>query len=106
MDKETVLAILANYRVALEQYGVHAERVVLFGSFSHGTARQGSDIDVVIVSKDFERMDFWQRIDALAEAICDVREPIEAIGMTPDEWESGDSLITDFAKQGELVYAA
>ena len=106
MDKATVLEILGKYRVALEAYGIRSDRVILYGSFSHGNAREGSDIDVVIVSKDFEQKDFWQRVDVLAEAICDVRQPIEAIGMTPDEWSSGDSLIVEFAKQGELVYAA
>ena len=84
MDKAAVLTVLAAFRVALERYGVRAERVVLFGSFSHGNAREGSDIDVVIISKDFAPMDFWQRVEVLAEALCDVREPIEAIGMTPE----------------------
>ena len=106
MDKATVLTILDQYRRALENYGIRSNQIILYGSFSHGVAREGSDIDVVIISTDFEGKDFWQRVDVLAEALCDVRKPIEAIGMTPDEWKSADSLIVEFAKQGELVYAA
>ena len=32
-------------------YGNRLERIVLFGSFARGTAHEGSDIDVAVVSK-------------------------------------------------------
>ncbi|MBM3289983.1 MAG: nucleotidyltransferase domain-containing protein [Candidatus Hydrogenedentes bacterium] len=106
MDKETVLRIIERYRQALERKGIPVERIVLYGSFSRGNPHSGSDIDVVIVSPAFEGKPLWTRITMLADALCDVFEPIEAVGKTPQEWESGDSLIVEFAKQGEVVFAA
>ena len=47
---------------------------------------------------------YWERIDILSEAIYDIFEPIEATAFTPEEWQSRESLITDFAKNGEVIY--
>jgi len=32
--------------------------------------------------------------------------PLEAVAMTPDEWERGDSFISDFARNGEVLFDA
>jgi hypothetical protein len=42
----------------------------------------------------------------LSEAIYDLSAPLEAVAMTPDEWNRGESLIIDFAKNGEVLYPA
>ncbi len=104
MDKSTVLRIVSDYGKALEAEGVKAQKIILFGSYSTNTQHEGSDIDIVVISGDFAGRDYWERIDVLAAAIVKVFEPIEAIAMTPQEWESGDSLIVDFARNGEVVY--
>ncbi len=38
-----------------------------------------------------------------------LQEPVatvEAVAMTPEEWERGDSFVVDFARNGEVLYAA
>jgi len=32
--------------------------------------------------------------------------PIEAVALTQDEWENADSFAADFARNGEVVFAA
>jgi len=56
-----------------------------------------------IISKDFSGKGFWDRIHILAKALRIVFEPIEATAMTPEEYESGDSMIALFAREGEVV---
>ena len=63
----------------------------------------GSDIDLAVISQSFEDMGYWERIDTLSAAVYEVFEPIEAIALTPEEWENSDSLIADFARTGEAV---
>lgn len=104
MDKGTVLRIIADFAKALESEGVRRQKIVLFGSHSTGTQREDSDIDLVVVSEDFAGKGYWERIEILSAAICTVFQPIEAIAMTPQEWQSGDSLIADYARNGEVVY--
>ena len=104
MDKEAVLRIISDFGKALEAQKVKPQRIVLFGSYSTGTQREGSDIDLVVISDDFAGKDYWERIDILSAAIFTVFAPIEATAMTPQEWESGESRIVDFARNGEVVY--
>lgn len=104
MDKKTVLGIVGDFRVALEHFGVRPQKLILYGSFATGRQREDSDIDLVVISEDFQQKNYWERIDLLSAAIYKVFQPIEAVAMTPQEWESGDSFITDYAKNGEVVY--
>ena len=69
MDKNTVLEILRSFRKALESKGVRVERIILFGSYATGTAREGSDIDVVVVSEHFAGKTFWERVRVVSDAI-------------------------------------
>jgi predicted nucleotidyltransferase len=103
MDKNDVIRIVHRYRATLEDLGIKVEKMILFGSYATGTYHEGSDIDLVVISQDFADKDFWQRIKVLARALRIVFEPIEATAMTPEEFESGDSMIALFAKEGGEV---
>jgi predicted nucleotidyltransferase len=106
MDKATVLIVVDRFRVALERRGVRVQRIVLFGSQAAGNASAHSDIDLVVISPDFADRNLWARIQMLSEAICDVWSPIEAVGKTQREWDEEDSPVTQFARQGVVVYQA
>jgi len=104
VDKGAVLRIISDFAKALGAEGVRPQKIVLFGSHSTGTPREDSDIDLVVISEDFAGKGYWERIEILSAAIATVFQPIEAIAMTPHEWQSGDSLIADYARNGEVVY--
>ena len=104
MDKAAVMKVISDFGRALEAENIKPQKIILFGSFSAETQRQDSDIDLVVISEDFTGKDYWERIDILSAAIYTVFEPIEAVAMTPAEWQSGDSLIADYARNGEVVY--
>jgi len=104
MDKKTVLEIISNFRKAIESKGIKTNKLILFGSYATGKYREDSDIDVVVISQDFNDKDYWERIDILSSAIYQVFQPIEAVAMTPEEWERGKSMLVDYAKGGEVIY--
>jgi len=104
MDKKTVLAIISDFRKILEAAGVRPQKLILFGSFANGDYHQDSDIDIAVVSEDFEGKSYWERIDLLSDAIYKIFKPIEAVAMTPKEWQQSDSLIANYARGGEVVY--
>lgn len=104
MDKSAVLKIVSDFGRALESQGIRPHKIILFGSHSTGTQREDSDIDLVVISADFMGKGYWERINILSAAISIVFQPIEAVAMTPEEWQSGDSLIADYARNGEVVY--
>jgi stress-induced morphogen len=103
MGKKDVLEILRKFRKALEERKVHVERMILFGSWAKGTQQEGSDIDVVVVSRDFQGKDQWNRIKMIGGAVYKVFAPIQAATVTPEEWDSKAMTICELAKDGEVV---
>ena len=104
LDKTAALEVLSRFREAIEAQHVIVDKVILFGSYATGANREGSDIDVGVISKDFAGKDYWERADILSQAIYEVFEPIEAVALTPDEWEKKESAVVDYAATGEVVY--
>lgn len=103
MDQKNIEQTIEQFRQALEAAGIQVEQLILFGSQADGTARESSDIDLIVISSSFASKGYWERIDILSEAIYEVFAPIEATAFTPEEWQSGQSLMVDYAKEGVLV---
>ena len=60
MDKKKSVSIIKEFINKLEQdYDV--KKVIFFGSRAIGKTRKNSDIDLIIVSDDFENMSFFDR---------------------------------------------
>jgi len=106
MDKKAALTVIAKFQKALEAKGIIVNKLILYGSFAIGQFKEGSDIDIVVIANDFADKTYWERINILSDAIYEVFAPLEVVGITPDEWERGDSFIVDYARNGEVVYAA
>lgn len=77
--------IIEKFKKELEKYNIHPERIILYGSYAKGNAREDSDIDLVVISSDFENMNLRERLEILGLAAGNVFEPIEALGYTPQE---------------------
>ncbi|HUT04480.1 MAG TPA: nucleotidyltransferase domain-containing protein [bacterium] len=87
MDKrihETVL----RFRAGLNKTGIRNSRIILYGSYSAGTAQEYSDIDLIVISDHFEGMDLWDRQCILGDSTAGMFEPIEALGYTYAEYEA------------------
>jgi len=106
MDKESVLKIIEQFHHEIKSRGIKPLKLILYGSHATNTERDDSDIDIVVISDDFAGLDYWERVDILTEAIYELFAPIEAVAMTQEEWDRGDSFITDFASNGEVLFAA
>ncbi len=73
------------YKQALKAMGINVERVILYGSNALGNQRKDSDIDLIIISKDFQKMNLRERLEILGIAAVRIMEPVEAKGYTPEE---------------------
>ena len=69
--------------------GVTAERILVFGSYARGEIREGSDIDLIVVSSDWAGMGRRERLEILGIAAARLLEPIQAQAFTPTEISSG-----------------
>jgi predicted nucleotidyltransferase len=110
MVKSTVIEALAFMRECLEEEGLRVAKIILFGSYAREKATEESDIDVAIVSDDFRNKDIFERAKLTQDPeILTIRKymiPLDIITLTTEEYESGSSLISLYAQDGEVVYAA
>lgn len=83
-----VKEIVEEYKDVLNSLGIKVERVILYGSFANGRPREDSDIDLVVISNDFRKLNLRERTEVLGIAAVRIMQPIEARGYTPEEIES------------------
>lgn len=78
-------AIIQDFLTAIMSQGIKIDKYYFFGSHARGEAAENSDIDLIVVSRDFADMPDWQRWEILGKATAKVMEPIEALALTPEE---------------------
>ncbi|OGQ04465.1 MAG: hypothetical protein A2W61_03595 [Deltaproteobacteria bacterium RIFCSPLOWO2_01_44_7] len=101
--------IVNRFVVELGKKGIQPERILLYGSHASGIADEWSDIDLVVISKDFEKIPSLERLTLLSRAAWPVQASIEALGYTPQEiTERGkDSIIwEEIQKNYKVLYKA
>ena len=70
----------------LEKHDIEVDAMYLFGSHARGEQKQGSDIDVLVVSRSFAGKSFWTRCSLLGEMLGDLPLPIQVYPVTFDEF--------------------
>jgi predicted nucleotidyltransferase len=97
--------IIKRYSQQLEELGIKPEGMILYGSFAKGTAEEGSDIDLLIVSENFQGMNIRQRSELLGMAAARILSPIQAQGLTPQEVTENeeDSFLVEILQSGIVL---
>jgi predicted nucleotidyltransferase len=72
----------------LKQLGITPERIIVFGSQAQGRANEYSDIDVVVISEDFAKLNLRERLEILGIAAARIMESVQALGYTAEEFEA------------------
>lgn len=104
MDKTRINQIIQFLIDELRLSGIKIHAVVLFGSCSTGLATDQSDIDIVIVSQNFNDIEFSHRFHILGKHIVKTVQhfhvPVDVIPLTPDEYENEKSIRIEFIRSG------
>ena len=91
---------------------IKVKGVFLFGSYVRGEAGKHSDVDIIIISPDFEKMSFIKRLELLS---CLRRSkitrsiPMDILGYTPEEFNEIDKesiVMKEAKKEGKMIYKA
>lgn len=96
--------LLKRFIKALEQH-IRVEQVILFGSYGRGNPRDYSDIDVAIVSPDFEggTEKDCLLLDRIARQIHPLLEAIPYKSEDFKNFESGD-FIDEILSTGRMIF--
>jgi len=84
------------------------ERIILFGSGATGLMTHDSDLDLLVIERDFKS----QRDEStrLRKALGDLGIPVDVFAMTPERFEETKGVIGGLAypanKYGKVIYEA
>ena len=97
-----ITALTRRYVAALEARGIPVERVILFGSYASGRAHAWSDIDLAVISPQFETMSLLERYEQLGLANRDLQAPVQVIGFAPSQVATcePESFLADILSTG------
>lgn len=99
--KQIVLAAIA-------AVGIPVERILLFGSQGRGDARKGSDIDIMLITREpLANVDRMRLTKAVRTALAKLLLPADVIVLSRDEVESRrtvpGSIVRNALREGIAV---
>lgn len=107
MAEERIKPAVELIRDFLKERNIKVNRIVVFGSQVKGSFRVDSDIDLAIVSPDFEGKDIFQRAQMLKGLKWEIVEkfmlPFDIIPISFKEWQESSSLIVEYIKEGKSL---
>ena len=108
MLEQSVLTSVRSYLAALTSRGITVERVVVFGSQAKGEAHEWSDIDILVISPQFDNMKDRSAVNLLWRVAARTDSRIEPIPCGSLQWRDDDSsAIVEIARrEGQVLDAA
>lgn len=109
MPKKEIEKIKNEIELFADSRKVVIDKIVLFGSQIMGTANKESDIDLLLVSKDFKNKSYSQRIRKLLglnrTLVKLTDKPFDILYYSDEEWENSSTLMIQEAKEhGQIIY--
>ena len=92
MGKKTIINQLREYKNALSK-DVPVYKMIFFGSRAKGRFHKDSDIDLIIVSPKFRRLNFFKR-GAKMYDYWSLNYPVDFLCYTPEEFNKLKKQIT------------
>ena len=94
--------IITRYLALLQDHGFQIEDAILFGSYARGTANQWSDIDLALVSNEFEGVRFTDK-NKIRKITISVSSDLEILPFNPKDFTPGDPLVKEILDTGIRV---
>lgn len=101
-SKDLIVKDVKKYVEELKKNGIPIQRVLLFGSWIKGSAREESDVDVALISSVFsgDRFEDRRKIVPLRRMI---NNNIEPMPFTPQDFETGGNLVDEIVQNSEEI---
>lgn len=92
--------------IRLLEKGLRIEAIVLFGSHARGNATEDSDIDLAVISPDFEDVPLARRQLMLADLSVHRPWDISPIGYPSSQYHNPEpqSFLREIIRTGRVVY--
>jgi predicted nucleotidyltransferase len=99
---DKISSIIEQFLEELEKNNINIEQAILFGSYAQGTGTQWSDIDLAIISSDFEGDRFKDR-NKIRRIKLKISSDLEPIPFPPGEFTSDDPFVKQIMNTGVTI---
>lgn len=101
--KDTIVTFFSERNLRLN-------KIVFFGSYNKGIPREDSDVDLLVLSNDFENKNIFQKARATDGLewilVRKFKMPFDILYFSESEWDNSDGLIiTEARKNGSIIYS-
>lgn len=96
-----VICIIRKF-VDLVSAEFNLREVYLFGSYANGIADKYSDIDIAIVSDEFEGSRFWDK-KKLNKYLLNFSSDIEIHPFNSEDFKDSDPFVTEIKRTGKKI---
>jgi predicted nucleotidyltransferase len=91
----------------LKDRNITVDRIIIFGSYAKGNYTKDSDLDIAVISRDFNEKDVFQKAEMLKGlkwALVEKFElPFDIVPVSLKQWQESSSLVVDFIKEGQAL---
>lgn len=100
-----VTRMIHRYVAGLERH-IRIEKVILFGSYADGRAHELSDIDLAVISPDFDGKGLYKRAVLLSKARAYCDPAIESLAYGAKQYARADrqSFLGELKRIGKVAY--
>jgi len=102
MVKKKYLKLSNLLQRLMQERNINVHQIVIFGSHARSDSTPTSDIDIVIVSKDFENKDIFERLELIKgihqKLVEEVNMPFDILYYSVAEWEEDRSPLLKSVK--------
>jgi predicted nucleotidyltransferase len=105
MVAQPIVETVRAYLRAVNENGIPVSFGVIFGSQARGTATEESDIDLIVVSPQFDGRREYAKVSKLWRLTADTDNRVEPVPVGEREWKEDDSrAIVEIARrEGQIV---
>lgn len=105
--KKKICKILLNF---FKKRGITIQKIILFGSLAKGVQQEDSDIDLIVISKDFRKKGIFKKVSMTRgvnwELVKQTGKPVDVLYYSDIEWRRGQSPLLEAARtEGEMFFS-
>lgn len=94
--------IIEQYLLSLKEHDFQIQDAILFGSYARGQANQWSDIDLALVSPEFEGIRFTDK-NKIRKITIAVSTDLEVLPFNPRDFTPSNPLVKEILDTGIRV---
>ena len=109
MSEKIIIEVKNILKELCKQKRINISKIILYGSYAKKIQRENSDIDIIVISKNFRDKSIFERAEITTgidrELVKRTQKPFDILYYSDLEWNDSNSLILNEAKKkGNVLY--